>query len=108
MGTAPSAGMEMDIIVESTCTVKEVRKKCSCHLQHVPMINVCILLCVLSYYLQCLKTMLDAVGLDGKITFFGFVHMYCRLILLFLLLQDCNQSYLLLCISVQYLVVNVS
>ena len=52
--------------------------------------------------------MLDAVGLDGKITFFGFVHMYCRLILLFLLLQDCNQSYLLLCISVQYLVVNVS
>ena len=69
MGTAPSAGMEMDIIVESTCTVKEVRKKCSCHLQHVPMINVCILLCVLSYYLQCLKTMLDAVGLDGKITF---------------------------------------
>uniref|UniRef100_A0A671TUG1 Ubiquitin specific peptidase 40 n=1 Tax=Sparus aurata TaxID=8175 RepID=A0A671TUG1_SPAAU len=36
VGTAPSAGMEMDIIVESTCTVKE-----------------------------CLKTMLDAVGLDG-------------------------------------------
>lgn len=26
MGTAPSAGMEMDIIVEKTCTVKEVQK----------------------------------------------------------------------------------
>lgn len=36
VGTAPSAGMEMDIIVEKTCTVKE-----------------------------CLKAMLDAVGLDG-------------------------------------------
>ncbi|KAI3367183.1 hypothetical protein L3Q82_008235 [Scortum barcoo] len=36
VGTVPSAGMEMDIIVESTCTVKE-----------------------------CLKSMLDAVGLDG-------------------------------------------
>ncbi|XP_041809332.1 ubiquitin carboxyl-terminal hydrolase 40 isoform X1 [Chelmon rostratus] len=37
VGTAPSAGMEMDIIVENTCTVKE-----------------------------CLKVMLDAVGLDGN------------------------------------------
>ncbi|XP_051242887.1 ubiquitin carboxyl-terminal hydrolase 40 isoform X2 [Dicentrarchus labrax] len=36
VGIAPSAGMEMDIIVENTCTVKE-----------------------------CLKSMLDAVGLDG-------------------------------------------
>uniref|UniRef100_A0A8C6PFL3 Ubiquitin carboxyl-terminal hydrolase n=1 Tax=Nothobranchius furzeri TaxID=105023 RepID=A0A8C6PFL3_NOTFU len=36
VGSAPSAGMEMDIIVEKTCTVKE-----------------------------CLKAMLDAVGLDG-------------------------------------------
>ncbi|XP_054470070.1 ubiquitin carboxyl-terminal hydrolase 40 isoform X2 [Anoplopoma fimbria] len=36
VGTAPSAGMEMDIMVEKTCTVKE-----------------------------CLKAMLDAVGLDG-------------------------------------------
>uniref|UniRef100_A0A3P9AXA9 Ubiquitin specific peptidase 40 n=1 Tax=Maylandia zebra TaxID=106582 RepID=A0A3P9AXA9_9CICH len=36
VGAAPSAGMEMDIIVEKTSTVKE-----------------------------CLKTMLDAVGLDG-------------------------------------------
>ncbi|KAM3871140.1 ubiquitin carboxyl-terminal hydrolase 40 [Diretmus argenteus] len=36
VGTAPSAGMEMDIIVEQTCTVKE-----------------------------CLKAMLDAVGLEG-------------------------------------------
>ncbi|XP_034531244.1 ubiquitin carboxyl-terminal hydrolase 40 isoform X2 [Notolabrus celidotus] len=36
VGAAPSAGMEMDIIVENTCTVKE-----------------------------CLKAMLDAVGLDG-------------------------------------------
>ncbi|XP_056282071.1 ubiquitin carboxyl-terminal hydrolase 40 isoform X2 [Pseudoliparis swirei] len=36
VGTAPSAGMEMDIIVEKTCTVKE-----------------------------CLKEMLDAVRLDG-------------------------------------------
>ncbi|XP_059209927.1 ubiquitin carboxyl-terminal hydrolase 40 [Centropristis striata] len=36
VGTAPSAGMEMDIIVEKSCTVKE-----------------------------CLKAMLDAVGLDG-------------------------------------------
>uniref|UniRef100_A0A4W6EC60 Ubiquitin specific peptidase 40 n=1 Tax=Lates calcarifer TaxID=8187 RepID=A0A4W6EC60_LATCA len=36
VGTAPSAGMEMDIIVEQTCTVRE-----------------------------CLKAMLDAVGLDG-------------------------------------------
>ncbi|XP_019110038.2 ubiquitin carboxyl-terminal hydrolase 40 isoform X1 [Larimichthys crocea] len=36
VGTAPSAGTEMNIIVESTCTVKE-----------------------------CLKSMLDAVGLDG-------------------------------------------
>ncbi|XP_041827109.1 ubiquitin carboxyl-terminal hydrolase 40 isoform X2 [Melanotaenia boesemani] len=36
VGPAPSAGMEMDIIVERTCTVKE-----------------------------CLKEMLDAVGLDG-------------------------------------------
>ncbi|XP_039992469.1 ubiquitin carboxyl-terminal hydrolase 40 isoform X2 [Xiphias gladius] len=36
VGTAPSAGMEMDIIVEGTCTVKE-----------------------------CLKAMLEAVGLDG-------------------------------------------
>ncbi|XP_034419262.1 ubiquitin carboxyl-terminal hydrolase 40 isoform X2 [Cyclopterus lumpus] len=36
VGTVPSAGMEMDIIVEKTCTVKE-----------------------------CLKAMLDAVGLDG-------------------------------------------
>lgn len=26
VGTAPSAGMEMDIIVEKTCTVKQVRK----------------------------------------------------------------------------------
>lgn len=30
VGSAPSAGMEMDIIVEKTCTVKEVRKECSC------------------------------------------------------------------------------
>lgn len=30
VGSAPSAGMEMDIIVEKTCTVKEVSgKKCS-------------------------------------------------------------------------------
>ncbi|XP_054652144.1 ubiquitin carboxyl-terminal hydrolase 40 [Dunckerocampus dactyliophorus] len=36
VGAAPSAGIEMDIIVERTCTVKE-----------------------------CLKAMLDAVGLDG-------------------------------------------
>ncbi|XP_044231472.1 ubiquitin carboxyl-terminal hydrolase 40 [Thunnus albacares] len=36
VGAAPSAGLEMDIIVEKTCTVKE-----------------------------CLKAMLDAVGLDG-------------------------------------------
>ncbi|XP_065822433.1 ubiquitin carboxyl-terminal hydrolase 40 isoform X2 [Labrus bergylta] len=36
VGAAPSAGVEMDIIVENTCTVKE-----------------------------CLKAMLDAVGLDG-------------------------------------------
>ncbi|XP_013865209.1 ubiquitin carboxyl-terminal hydrolase 40, partial [Austrofundulus limnaeus] len=36
VGSAPSAGMEMDIIVEKTCTVKE-----------------------------CLKAMLEAVGLDG-------------------------------------------
>nr|XP_046268138.1 ubiquitin carboxyl-terminal hydrolase 40 isoform X2 [Scatophagus argus] len=36
VGTAPSAGLEMDIIVENTCTVKE-----------------------------CLKAMRDAVGLDG-------------------------------------------
>ncbi|XP_070698242.1 ubiquitin carboxyl-terminal hydrolase 40 isoform X2 [Pempheris klunzingeri] len=36
VGTVPSAGTEMDIIVEKTCTVKE-----------------------------CLKAMLDAVGLDG-------------------------------------------
>ncbi|XP_026195845.1 ubiquitin carboxyl-terminal hydrolase 40 isoform X2 [Anabas testudineus] len=36
VGTAPSVGMEMDIIVERTCTVKE-----------------------------CLKTMLEAVGIDG-------------------------------------------
>ncbi|XP_074548173.1 ubiquitin carboxyl-terminal hydrolase 40 isoform X2 [Halichoeres trimaculatus] len=36
VGAAPSAGMEMDIIVENSCTVKE-----------------------------CLKAMLDAVGLDG-------------------------------------------
>uniref|UniRef100_A0A8D3B7U6 USP domain-containing protein n=1 Tax=Scophthalmus maximus TaxID=52904 RepID=A0A8D3B7U6_SCOMX len=36
VGAAPSAGMEMDIIVEETCTVKD-----------------------------CLKAMLDAVGLDG-------------------------------------------
>uniref|UniRef100_A0A3B4YKH0 Ubiquitin specific peptidase 40 n=1 Tax=Seriola lalandi dorsalis TaxID=1841481 RepID=A0A3B4YKH0_SERLL len=36
VGSSPSAGMEMDIIVEETCTVKE-----------------------------CLKAMLDAVGLDG-------------------------------------------
>ncbi|XP_037550519.1 ubiquitin carboxyl-terminal hydrolase 40 [Nematolebias whitei] len=36
VGSAPSAGMEMDIIVEKTCTVKD-----------------------------CLKAMLDAVGLDG-------------------------------------------
>ncbi|XP_008275139.1 ubiquitin carboxyl-terminal hydrolase 40 isoform X2 [Stegastes partitus] len=36
VGTVPSAGMELDIIVEKTCTVKE-----------------------------CLKAMLDAVGLDG-------------------------------------------
>ncbi|KAM9355903.1 ubiquitin carboxyl-terminal hydrolase 40 isoform 2-T2 [Pholidichthys leucotaenia] len=36
MGAAPSAGMEIDIIVEKTCTVKE-----------------------------CLKAMLDVVGLDG-------------------------------------------
>ncbi|XP_072220831.1 ubiquitin carboxyl-terminal hydrolase 40 isoform X2 [Leuresthes tenuis] len=36
VGSAPSAGMEMDIIVEKNCTVKE-----------------------------CLKAMLDAVGLDG-------------------------------------------
>ncbi|XP_028251645.1 ubiquitin carboxyl-terminal hydrolase 40 isoform X2 [Parambassis ranga] len=36
VGTAPSAGMEMDIIVEKTCTVKE-----------------------------CLQAMLDAVGIDG-------------------------------------------
>ncbi|XP_047467575.1 ubiquitin carboxyl-terminal hydrolase 40 isoform X2 [Mugil cephalus] len=36
VGTAPSAGIEMDIIVEKTCTVKE-----------------------------CLKAMLNAVGLDG-------------------------------------------
>ncbi|XP_049452493.1 ubiquitin carboxyl-terminal hydrolase 40 isoform X1 [Epinephelus fuscoguttatus] len=36
VGMAPSAGMEMNIIVEKTCTVKE-----------------------------CLKAMLDAVGLDG-------------------------------------------
>ncbi|XP_044023180.1 ubiquitin carboxyl-terminal hydrolase 40 isoform X1 [Siniperca chuatsi] len=36
VGMVPSAGMEMDIIVENTCTVKE-----------------------------CLKSMLDAVGLDG-------------------------------------------
>lgn len=28
VGTALSAGLEMDIIVEKTCTVKEVRKKC--------------------------------------------------------------------------------
>lgn len=27
VGTAPSAGTEMNIIVESTCTVKEVRGK---------------------------------------------------------------------------------
>lgn len=26
VGTSPSAGMEMDIIVENSCTVKEVRK----------------------------------------------------------------------------------
>ncbi|XP_029982547.1 ubiquitin carboxyl-terminal hydrolase 40 isoform X2 [Sphaeramia orbicularis] len=37
VGTAPSAGMEMDIIIEKTCTVKE-----------------------------CLKAMLEAVGLDGS------------------------------------------
>ncbi|XP_029317046.1 ubiquitin carboxyl-terminal hydrolase 40 isoform X2 [Cottoperca gobio] len=37
VGTAPSAGMEMDILVEKTCTVKE-----------------------------CLKAMLDDVGLDGS------------------------------------------
>ncbi|XP_029900547.1 ubiquitin carboxyl-terminal hydrolase 40 isoform X2 [Myripristis murdjan] len=37
VGAAPSAGMEMDIIVEQTCTVKE-----------------------------CLKAMLDAVGLEGN------------------------------------------
>ncbi|XP_034050856.1 ubiquitin carboxyl-terminal hydrolase 40 isoform X2 [Thalassophryne amazonica] len=37
VGTAPSAGMEMDIIVEKTCTVKE-----------------------------CLKAMLDAVALEGN------------------------------------------
>ncbi|CAN9502416.1 unnamed protein product [Ophioblennius macclurei] len=37
VGTAPSAGLEMDIIVEKTCTVK-----------------------------QCLKVMLDAVGLEGS------------------------------------------
>ncbi|XP_026161733.1 ubiquitin carboxyl-terminal hydrolase 40 isoform X2 [Mastacembelus armatus] len=36
VGTVPSAGLEMDIIVEKTCTVKE-----------------------------CLRAMLDAVGLDG-------------------------------------------
>ncbi|XP_031703840.1 ubiquitin carboxyl-terminal hydrolase 40 isoform X1 [Anarrhichthys ocellatus] len=36
VGSAPSAGMEMDIMVEKTCTVKE-----------------------------CLKAMLEAVGLDG-------------------------------------------
>uniref|UniRef100_A0A8C4ZF12 USP domain-containing protein n=1 Tax=Gadus morhua TaxID=8049 RepID=A0A8C4ZF12_GADMO len=36
LGTAPSAGMEMDIIVEQTCTVKE-----------------------------CLKAMLEAIGLEG-------------------------------------------
>lgn len=29
VGTAPSAGMGMDIIVEKTCTVKEVRKNVS-------------------------------------------------------------------------------
>lgn len=27
VGAAPSAGLEMDIIVEKTCTVKEVRQK---------------------------------------------------------------------------------
>lgn len=27
VGSAPSAGMELDIIVEKTCTVKEVRGK---------------------------------------------------------------------------------
>ena len=27
VGAAPSAGLEMDIIVEKTCTVKDVRKK---------------------------------------------------------------------------------
>lgn len=26
VGSAPSAGMELDIIVEKTCTVKEVRR----------------------------------------------------------------------------------
>ena len=54
------------------------------------MINVHILLkFALYYYLQCLKTMLDAVGLDGKITFYCYIvlyvtRMHCKLMFLLL------------------------
>lgn len=128
VGTAPSAGMEMDIIVENICTVKEVRKKMfiyllsetfiMCNYIYVSFLNVLFCDC----NLQCLKSMLDAVGLDGKTTVFSVfsVVTVCNLLRFnfYALSVAVHQHYLCFCKTVikqivycstlvQYLVVNV-
>lgn len=53
VGAAPSAGMEMDIIVEKTCTVKEVRKKCNLLILWNIYLCVCALFQKSSFFIIC-------------------------------------------------------
>lgn len=50
MGSAPPAGVEMDIIIEETCTVKEVKRSLSCQTFKKELM-ICVFICLFSFFL---------------------------------------------------------